>query len=138
VTPRAKREAQRRERPGVPSLRAGALGARRVALEPRRRGAVGAGQPARTGGGEAPWGMPASCRGGRRDGMARAAGLASRRQIFRPGAVFDTLKFFDTPKSDQLAGGPARPTPSRGPWGGWWRATQERHPGAPVAVDVDI
>jgi hypothetical protein len=64
VTPRAKREAQRRERPGVPSLRAGALGARRVALEPRRRGAVGAGQPARTGGGEAPWGMPASCRRG--------------------------------------------------------------------------
>ena len=64
MTPRAKREAQRRERPGVPSLRAGALGARRVALEPRRRGAVGAGQPARTGGGEAPWGMPASCRWG--------------------------------------------------------------------------
>jgi hypothetical protein len=87
VTPRAKREAQRRERPGVPSLRAGALGARRVALEPRRRGAVGAGQP-----GRAAARPPGGCRpvagggrseartGGRRDGMARAAGLASRRQ----------------------------------------------------------
>jgi hypothetical protein len=139
VTPRAKREARRWKRAGVPSPCAGGLGARRTALEPRRpEGRWEAGQPALRGGGEAPEapGVPASCRcgDGRRGwgavgGVGGGEGVAWRGRRDSPvgaGGLGHSPKLTSWGKADQLggAGARARLTLSRGQF--------STHPNSPV------
>jgi hypothetical protein len=181
VTPRAKREARRWTRAGVPSPCAGGLGARRTTLKPRRpEGRWEAGQPARRGGGEAReapggagqlpvgrWAARVAWRGRRGTfahspkltswGGARGAGppnpkpragLGGCRGRFstHPNSPVHGGPCFDTPKTDQLAGAPARPTPGSpdarclwGPWAGRLGGASgcTRRPRRRPAVGVD-
>jgi hypothetical protein len=81
VTARAKREARWRERAGVPSSRAGVLGVRWRLSSRGDGGAVGAGQPAQTGGRRGPGlGAPASCRLGVGGAGERRTGAREERR----------------------------------------------------------